>query len=273
MKSILYALLFSSILFGCQKNGNQKTYVPRNLTAQEDFNPYPKEDSSGLAIVKIASSDSSSKPANEVQDKFNVKYRDTTIQIQTNKADKNAVNDQFAFAEFLNSQKTTLLVQLADASGLTAPFYILTLKNGQLDVVGLYRASNGKEDKKFTKGLSRIGRSGYLINNDFFIATVMPKVYTLKRQNPDERIQGLHFVTSSDRNTLVFMQATGLYEVNYRTDESYSQPLTNAPKVVTELYPWIQNNFSWQKNEKGASFLKANKDDNRIIDIKDFKKS
>lgn len=273
MKPILYALLFSVVVTSCQKNGNEKAYVPRTLTSNESFNDYPKGTDSGLNIEKLDAEGDSSKEGSDPQQIFTVKFRDTLVQIQTNKADQKNLTAKFAVAEFLNTQKTSLLVQLADHSGLTAPFYLISLKDGQLDIVSLYRPSKGKDDKKFTKGLSRIGRSGFLLNNDFFITTVYPKVYLLKRQNEEERIQGLHFVTSTDRNTLVFMEDAALYEVNYRTGDAFTQPLSKAPKTPTELYPWIQNNFSWQKNDKGASFLKMNKDDNRIIDIKDFKKS
>jgi hypothetical protein len=272
---LLLLLLFPVLLWSCQKQEKTKTYTSRELAATEDFNQYqgPGE-AVALSIIKTDSTKNPGKDGGEQQDRFNVKFRDTTISIQNHISGKNAVTSQFTTAEFLNTQKTTILVQSADSSGLVAPFYLISLKNNKLDIVSLYRASNGKEDLKFTRGLSKVGRSGYLINNDFFITTVNAKVYTLKRQVPEERIQGLYFVTSSDRNTLVFMQAGALYEVHYPTGDSFTQPLpAKVPKEQSSVYSWIQNNFSWQKNAQGISFLKADKDDNRIVDIREFKKS
>lgn len=272
---LLLLLLFPVILSSCQKKEKTKTYVSRALAATEDFNQYqgPGE-AVALTIVKTDSTVNTSKDGSVPQDRFSIKFRDTTVSIQNHLSDKNPVASQFSVAEFLNTQKTTILVQGADSSGLVAPFYLISLKNNKLDIVSLYRASNGKEDQKFTRGLNKVGRSGYMINNDFFITTVNAKVYTLKRQIPEERIQGLYFVTSSDRNTLVFMGASALYEVHYPTGSVFTQPLpSKVPKEQGSVYAWIQNNFSWQKNAQGISFLKADKDDNRIVDIREFKKS
>lgn len=276
MKSkLLLLLLFPVTLWSCQKKEETKTYISRGLAAVEDFNQYQKPDeATALTIIKTDSTIKPGKTGDVPEDKFSIKFRDTTVNIQNHFSDKSPVTSQFSTAEFLNTQKTTILVQAADSSGLVAPFYLISLKNNKLDIVSLYRASNGKEDLKFTKGLSKVGRSGYLINNDFFITTVNAKVYTLTRQIPEERIQGLYFVTSSDRNTLVFMGASALYEVHYPTGESFTQPLpSKAPKDQGSVFAWIQNNFSWQKNAKGISFLRADKDDNRIVDMKEFKKS
>jgi len=270
MRSTIGAFLIAVVLFSCQNKETEKIYSPRSLTTQEDFNQFEKGDENALTIYKNAGENAGA-DSSEI---FGVKFRDTTVTIQTSASDKNAVTGKFALAEFLNSQKTSLLVQIADQSGLTAPFYLIAIKNGKLDVVSIYRPSSGKEDKRFTKGLSRIGRSGYLINNDFFISTVNVKVYPIKRQNPDERIQGLHFMNSTDKKTLVFLVSSSLYQVNYPTGEVYTQPLSSKmPKNATEVFTWIQKNYSWQTDAKGVSFLKENKDDNRIIDIREFKKS
>ncbi|HEY0175254.1 MAG TPA: hypothetical protein VGC08_02685 [Pedobacter sp.] len=275
MKSILSIFLLSVTLLSCQKKEEVKTYTSRSLNTTEDFNQYIKQEgTTGLTIVKTDSTPVTSKDGSVPEDRFIVKFRDTTVNIQNHLSDKSAVASQFSAAEFLNTQKTALLVQVADNSGLVAPFYLISLKGDKLDVVSLYRPSNGKDDRKFTKGLSKIGRSGYLINNDFFITTVNAKVYTLKRQSPEERIQGLHFVTSSDKNTLVFMESSALYEVHYPSGEAFTQPLPSTmPKDRGSLYSWIQNNFSWKKNAAGISFLKADKDDNSVVDISAFKKS
>jgi hypothetical protein len=273
MKLQVFAFLLSIVLLSCQKKETGKIYSPRSLTAQEDFNQFEKGNENALSIYKYANENANS-DGNIPGETFGVKFRDTTVSIQANASEKNSVTDQFSFAEFLNTQKTSLLVQLKDSSGLTAPFYLLSIKDGKLDIVSIYRPSSGKEDRRFTKGLSRIGRSGYLINNDFFISTVNVKVYPIKRQNPAERIQGLYFMNSKDKKTLVFLVSSSLYEVNYPTGEVYTQPLPpEMPKDPAEVFPWIQNNYSWQTDERGVSFLKENKDDNRIIDIKEFKRS
>ncbi|WP_158800007.1 hypothetical protein [Pedobacter sp. L105] len=262
MKSILYLFLFSAVLVSCQKE-KTKTYVPRALTTHENFN-VSQSAGDTLAILPENAADPKSL--------FEVKYKDTTVDIQTSLTDKNVIAKKFAFAEFVNTEKSTVLVQAADSSGLVAPFYLISLKDGKPDVVSIYRASNGAQDRRFTKGLKKVGRSGYEINNDFFIATVATKVYPIKRQKPDERIQGLYFINSPDKHTLVFLVSNSLYEVNYLTDESYTEVLSpKMPKAPGEIEKWIQSHYSWQANKSGSYFLKANADDNRIIDISQFK--
>lgn len=265
MKLKIYAILFSVVLLGCQKNDG-KVYVPRALSAAEDLNQSPKQ--STLTITKQVNEEDSKAKA-EI---FSVKFGDTTVKIQTNKSDVNSATSRFAFAQFINTQKSSLLVQLADASGLTAPFYLLTLNNGQLEVISLYRASNGKQDSRFTKGLTKVGLSGYLINNDYYVTPVYAKVYEIKRQTPEERIQGLYFLNSPDKKTVVFLVASSFYEVHYPTGETFTQMLSSkAPAEPGALYQWIQDNYSWQKNGKGISFLKANIEDNRVRNFSEFK--
>ncbi|CAM3949041.1 hypothetical protein SAMN06265348_10489 [Pedobacter westerhofensis] len=272
MKLRLLTLLFAVALYSCTQKEQGKIYSPRSLTEKENFNQFQKGTEQPLTIYKYAEQEG--KAQGGEHDRFGVKFRDTTVRIQLDPQDKDAVADHFALAEFLNTQKTSLLVQIADHSGLTAPFYLISVKDGKLEVVSIYRPSSGGDDQRFTRGLSRVGRSGYLINNDFFITTVDAKVYAIKRQNPDERIQGLYFINSTDKKTLVFLLSSSLYQVNYPTGEVYTQPLpAGMPKAAAQVFPWVQNNFSWQTDSRGISFLKKNKDDNRIIDIKDFKKS
>lgn len=272
MKLYTSVLLLALAFSGCKHQEEGKIYSPRSLKEKENFNEFQKGAENALAIYSYTDKESSAENADK--EIFGVKFRDTTVRIQVAASDKEAVSDHFALAEFLNTQKTAVLVQIADQSGLVAPFYLILLKDGGLDVVSVYRPSSGKGDQRFTKGLSRIGRSGYLINNDFFITTVDAKVYPLKRQNPEERIQGIHLLNSADKKTLVFLVSSSLYQVHYPTGEVYTQELSaDLPKTPEQVFPWIQNNFSWQTNAKGISFLKKNKDDDRIIDIREFKKS
>jgi hypothetical protein len=266
MKLPIYVILISFILMGCQKNDG-KIYLPRELSAQEDLNQGVK--TTALSITKLVDEEGDNQSKGEV---FGVKFGDTTVQIQTNKADLKSATGQFGFAQFINTQKSSLLVQVADASGLTAPFYLLTLNNGKLDVISLYRPSNGKEDSRFTKGLTKIGLSGYLINNDYYVTPLSAKVYLIKRQTPNERIQGLYFINSPDKKTVVFLVGSSFYEVHYPSGETFTQLLAaTAPSEPEELYKWIQENYSWQQHGKGISFLKANIEDNRVRNFSEFK--
>lgn len=266
MKLPIYVILFSLVLLGCQKNDG-KVYLPRELTTDEDLNQSVK--TAALSITRLVDEEADNKAKLEV---FSVKFGDTTVKVQTNKADVKSATGHFAYAQFINTQKSSLLVQVADASGLTAPFYLLTLNKGQLDVISLYRASNGKADSRFTKGLTKVGLSGYLINNDYYVTPVSAKVYPIKRQTPEERIQGLYFINSPDKKTVVFLVGSSFYEVHYPSGETFTQLLAaTAPAEPEALYKWIQDNYSWQKNDKGISFLKANIEDNRVRNFSEFK--
>ncbi|WP_432714579.1 hypothetical protein [Pedobacter sp.] len=250
----------------CKDAPLEKVYVPRTLLAKEDFNHYAKNGEKPFNIVKITEGDASK--LSEKGEVFSLKYRDTTVKILLNEADPKSAVDKFALAQFVNTQQTTLLVQVADGSGLVAPFFLVSLKDKKLDVVKLYRPSSGKHDKGYTIGMTRVGGTGWLINNDFFITTVNAKVYMLKRQNPEERIQGEFFIKSPDKQTFVFLMADGLYEVHYPSDENLTVPFSSsAPATKSRLFPWVQANFSWQKTKKGLVFLQENKDDNRIVDM------
>lgn len=271
MKARFYAVLFIAGLFGCQQGQMEKVYHPRALTANDDFNTYPKQNDVPFTVLKPVVNEEQ-KTGSVKPELFSVKFRDTIVSIQINEADKNAVVDKFTLAQFVNTQKTCLLVQIADQSGLVAPFYLLTLKNDQIEVISLYRPSTGKQDREMTKGMIRVSSTGYLINNDFFVTNVNAKVYPIKRQNQKERIQGEFFLKSADKHTLVFLLSDSFYEVHYPTGETFTQPFTaGVPTNKGRLYSWVQSNFSWQKNGKGISFLKANMDNDRIIDISEFK--
>jgi len=272
MKSIFYVLLLSIVASGCQqKKDNEKTLVAREVTAAENFNQFSADKKNILSIFQNKDSEVKKRADRLPNAAYHVKLADTAISIQMNADDKNSVVNTFSFAEFLNTQKTCLLVQVADNSGLVAPFYVISLKDGQLEAVALYKASKGKEDKKFTKGLDMIGRSAYLINNDYVLTGVNSKIYAVKRQNPDERIQGKFFINSPDKETLIFMVGSSLYEVHYPTGKVYTLALpAKIPAENVDLFKWIQDNYSWQRDESGISYLKKNIDDNRIINIEDF---
>jgi hypothetical protein len=268
MKHILYTLGLSILLFSCQqKQETAITYTPRVLTATEKFNEYKEGADSVFTVYKNNSKDQAE--AISGTEEFGIKFRDTIVRIQVSKADSSAVTDKFAYAQFINTQKTSLLVQIADHSGSKAPFYLIALKNGKLDVVSLYRPSTGKQDSKFTNGLVKIGRGGYLINNDFFITNVNAQAYLIKRQNSEERIQGEFIVNSPDKSTLIFLMANSLYEVHYPSDEVFIQPFSKPAPQSADVSEWVKDNFSWEKNKKGITFLKFS-DGDRIVDIKEF---
>lgn len=267
MKNIFYALVLTTLLFSCQQSQDKSsTYTPRTLTADEKFNGYTEGADSVFTLVA-----KKNQPANsEVNEGFNIKFKDTLVKIQINKADPNSATDKFSFAQFINTQKTTMLVQIADNSGLAAPCFLLALKDGKLDVVSLYRPSTGKQDSKYTIGLNKLGRAGYIVNNDFFITNVNAQVYLIKRQNPEERIQGQFILNSPDKSTLVFLTPKSLYQVHHSSNESLNEPFKGtAPESAADISTWVRNNFIWQTNKKGIAFLKFS-DSDRIVDIKEF---
>jgi hypothetical protein len=260
MKTSFCALLLIVVLFGCQKATNEKVFVPRTIIAGEDFNTYAKDNETPFTVLTTATDN---------KETFTIKYRDSLVKIQPNAQDQSNVVGKFSLAQFVNTQKTCLLVQLADSTGLIAPFYLITLKNNQPEVVHLYRPSKGKLDKEITKGMTRVGSTGYLINNDYFITNVNAKVYTIKRQNPEERIQGDFLIKSADKQTFVFLLADAFYQVHYPSNETFTLPISVAvPSSNASLYAWVQANYSWQKNNKGISFLKENKDNNHVVDMR-----
>lgn len=267
MKNILYALVLSTLLFSCQQNQDKTaTYTPRVLTAYEKFNGYTEGTDSVFTLVAKKSDGTTS----EIQEAFNIKFKDTLVKIQINKADPNSATDMFSFAQFINTQKTTMLVQIADNSGLAAPCFILAVKDGKLEVVSLYRPSTGKQDSKYTTGLNKLGRAGYVVNNDFFVTNVNANVYLIKRQNPEERIQGQFILNSPDKSTLVFLTPNSLYQVHYSSDDIFNEPFKgSAPESAADISTWVRDNFIWQKSKKGIDFLKFS-DSDRIVDIKEF---
>ena len=265
MKLRLFTLLIISILYACKKGPLEQSYVPRQLNANEDFNNYPKQPSDVLTIIAAA-------PTGQGGEAFQVKYKDTLIKIQPDEKDKAFLKDRFGMVEVINTQKTAALVQLEGSLNAQAPFFLITLKDGKVDVVSLYRASNGAGDQNFTKGMTRIGKSAFLINNDFVVTPVNAKVYLIPRQHEEERLQGHHFMNSKDKKTLVFLLKDALYQVHYPTGTVYSVPAPkNIREKISDAYKWIQKNYIWVKNGKGIEFLKY-VDDDAIVDISSFKK-
>jgi len=268
MKNVLYALTLSVLLFACkQKEEPSATYVPRVITANERFNEFYEGKDSVFRIYAVEQYKGNS---TEAKEKLYVKYKDTIVRIQVNKTDSSSATDKLAFAQFINTQKTALLVQIEDDSELPAPFYIIALKNNKPEVVSLYRPSTGKMDLRYTTGLNKIGRGGYLINNDFFVKNVNAQVYLIKRQNPEERIQGEFVLNSPDKSTLVFLTPKSFYQVHYPSDEVVNESLSRpASQSDADIADWIKNNFDWKKNKKGITFLRY-ADSDRIVDIKEF---
>ena len=269
MKFKFFALSIIICFCACKNNPKEQSFVPRALTGNEDFNHYPERPEDIFKVI-LASPGEQSDP--KAKESFQVKYNDTLIRIQPDEKDKSFLKDRFSLAEAVNTQKTAVLVQLEGSLKTEAPFFLLSAKSGKVDVVSLYRASNGAEDEAFTNGMIRIGKSGYLINNDVVVTTVNARVYQIPRQQENERIQGKFFMHSKDKKTLVFLTRDSFYQVHYPTGSVYSASLPKkAPKDIANIYKWIHNNYSWKKNGKGIEFLQY-VDDNVIVDISEFKK-
>lgn len=255
MKNYLFAVLLALTFTSCKQAALEKIITPRNLTADEDFNGIPKSKSEVLAIIDP---DSSGKEAGK---RVAIQFRDTTIAIEIGKKPK---LDKFADARFINSQKTAVLVQTT----IEPLYYVISIANGKVEVVDLNRASGSNGERQFLPGLEELTRTSFVINNDYFITAVNGKVYPIKRQNPDDRIQGQFVAYSRDKNTLVFLTDKALYQVSYKTDETFTQPIA---RKLDNVYNEIQQNYTWFTNDRGTSFLKKNADDNRIVDISEFK--
>ncbi|MCX2575544.1 hypothetical protein [Pedobacter sandarakinus] len=265
MKKITFlAFLFCTALVACKPGVEEKTYEARQYTS-EDFNEPPKSKLSVLTIEDVISKD----PEEEEESGMMIKYRDTTIAIADG---KRPVAKIFKDARFINTQKTAALVQVEDGVGLVSPFYIISLKDGVVGITSLNKPSNGKNDKKYTKGIEDISISNIILNNDFAIALVNGKVYPIKRENERERIQGDFLFNSMDKRTLVFATANSLYQVDYKSGETQVLPLPESIAKSDFVGDEIRARYSWGVNEKGTSFLKKNPDENRIVDISEFKK-
>ncbi|RAJ25372.1 hypothetical protein [Pedobacter cryoconitis] len=264
MKLSLVAIALIILSAGCsQQDQKVKNYTPRTLTKNEVFNDFPTNASDSISVL----SNNQGK-----LETFSAKFRDSTVHIQAGAADQNKDATKFVSAQFINQQKTALLVQIADSSGMIPRPFLIAVKDGVLEVISLYRPSKGKEDLKFSKGVKKIGATGYLVNNDFFITNVTAKVYLVKRQNDEERIQGDVLLLSPDKQTIVFTAKNVLYQVNYRTDDVVSEPIVaGSPKGDEAAFNnWITTNYAFTKNKRGNTFLKYH-DDNRIVDMKEFK--
>lgn len=262
MKTIAFALLLSISLFACKQSKLENTYVPKAYT-NEDFNEFPKVKNETLNILTVEPS----KP--EDRETYTIQFKDTAVAI---KDEPKPLANQFKEARFINTQKTAALVQVEDGSGLVAPFYVVALRDGKVSVTSLYKASNGKNDRKYTKGIEEMSLSNIIVNNDFAIALVNGKIYPIKRQTEAERIQGDFLFNSSDKQTLVFATENALYQVNYRTGETATLKLPAKIVQSGNIANEVRKGYSWTTNANGASFLKQNPDDDRIVDISEFKK-
>lgn len=262
---MLYMLLLSATVLGCSRNEKSQVYVARKLNPQEDLNTRHREGDPKFSIFNFVSEGGPKKG-----DLLGIRYGDTLIRIQADAQDKNLIHDHFGYAQFVNTDKTCILVQLANGKGLIGPVYIIALKNGKPEVINPYLPSSGKEDRKFTRGVSSAGKSAYLINNDYLLSAVNAKLYPVKRQRPEERIQGYLFLRSSDNETLVFLVKGSFYQVHYPSGETYTQPITGTISQDDEkgLYNWIQHNYIWVRNEKNISFLMPAPTDNSIKDMR-----
>ncbi len=269
MRNLIYVFAVAILFVSC-KGKNESVYVPRVLNDTERFNTYQEGDA--LFIVKYGT-DERLKEDKNAEGEFSVKFRDTLITIQTNPSDKAAVANKFSFAQYVNTQKTAILVQIADKSGLAAPCFIINLNENKIDVVSLYRASSGPHDKEFTKGMVKVAKSGYLINNDFFITNVNAKAYMIKREKPEERIQGDFFILSHDKQTLVFLTKTSLYQVHYATNEVLNETLPQQSGTTSEQVAlFIQNNYKWVTANNIAFLKKINRGGtDKVVDISTFK--
>jgi len=262
MKTTAIAILLSISLFACKQGKLETTYVSKAYN-NEDFNEFPKVKNETLNIVNVEPATPGGKES------FTVQFKDTTIAIQDN---PKPLANQFKQARFINTQKTAALVQVEDGSGLVSPFYVVALKDGKVSVTSLYKASEGKSDRKYTKGIEEMSLSNIIVNNDFAIALVNGKIYPIKRQSENERIQGDFLFNSSDKQTLVFLTGSSLYQVNYRTGETATLKLPASVMQSGNVANEIRKGYRWATNAKGASFLKQNPDDDRIVDISEFKK-
>ncbi len=262
MKITVLAIFLSVSLFACKPGKLETVYTPKAY-ANDDFNEFPKVQNQTLNIVTIAPE------TPEGQESYAITFKDTTVAVQDN---PKPLANKFKEARFINTQKTAALVQVEDGTGLVSPFYVVSLTDGKVNVTSLNRESKGKNDKEYTKGIEEMSLSNIIVNNDFAIALVNGKIYPIKRQNEDERIQGDFLFNSSDKKTLVFVTGSSLYQVNYRTGETNNLALPAKVAQSSNVADEVRKGYSWATNAKGTSFLKPNPDEDRIVDISEFKK-
>jgi len=256
MKKLLYLLTIALIVSCAADETFEKVYIPHVINPGETFNEYPSEKDS--AITFNIHHEKTGKPLGANPNIwYDVMFGDTLVKIQTDKANPNKTNGKFIRGKFMNTQKTSLLVQIADDFGLRAKFYLISLKNHDLSIAELRRQTTQEGDLNYI-GLIHLGSEGYLINNDFLINPVNSKVYFLKRENPEERIQGQYLLKSPDKGTLVFMRPYSLYQVNYQNDEAMTVPFGIDPGQPG-LYMYIQENYVWKTKKPGLSFLLEDK--------------
>ncbi|RYG25968.1 MAG: hypothetical protein EOO01_42345 [Chitinophagaceae bacterium] len=69
---------------------------------------------------------------------------------------------------------------------------------------------------------------------------------------------------------MVFLEQNNLYQVNYVTGQTFTQPLAADARKAADIFVFIQQNYMWDKEKNGVQFLKAINGD-RIVDIREFK--
>lgn len=268
MKNLIFAFVASLMLISCSKK--EVVYTPRVLTETELFNSSQEGDA--LHINKYGTDERVKEENKDDEGEFSVKFRDTLVTIQTNPADKASATDKFSYAQYINTQKTSILVQVADSTITPAPVYIINFNEDKVEVISLERPSKGANDKEYAQGITKVAKTGYLVNNDFFVTNVNAKAYVLKREKPEERIQGKYFNLSRDKQTVVFLTADALYQVHYTTDESVTVPLgVDASMSREQVEAYIASNYTWVF-DKGIAFLKKKgaKSNDKVVDISSF---
>ena len=261
LRTLSFICVTCGMLLSCGKTEKTQIYVPEIIKPKQNFNDsYSEKDS----ILRFTRHDEAGGKALGENPKtwYGVTFGDTVVKIQTVKSSPASARHKFLRGKFMNTQKTTLLVQVADTFGLQAKFYIIALKDHRLQVTELVRPA--RYENKNTIGLAYVGRDGLLINNDFFMTFVNAKLYFLKRQYDDERIEGQFFMKSDDKQTLVFLQPAALYQVNYSANQSTTTPLSVDPRKPG-LHLYIQENFVWKADSFGVSFLKQDKNELAVV--------
>ncbi len=256
MRKIIYLFILSLLLLRCTEKEIEKTYPTRMISQGETFNDYPSEKDSTITFNPKTEKKGNQFGANP-KAWYQIKFGDTIVRIQTDKNNPSITNGKFIRGKFMNTQKTCLLAQIADSSGLKAKFYLIALKNHQLSITALTRPSESPGSIKYM-GLIDLGSQGFLINNEFLLGFVNAKVYFLKRQNSDEPIQGQYAMSSSDKSTLVFLQPSSLYQVNYPTEESLTLPLKVDARQAG-IFMYIYEHYVWKTKRPGIMFLMEDK--------------
>jgi hypothetical protein len=260
MKNLFSAILLSTVLFSCSTDVLERKLTPRDLKVNEEFNEIPNNKANVFSFVESRSNSKTGK------NEYFINYKDTLVSVELG---EKQLLQRFVKPEFLNSQKTAVIVQASDSAGLASPFYILAANKGKLEAILLDRPF---KNKRKNTGLEKISRANFIINNDYLVTSINGKVYPIKRQIEDEPIKGKIFMLSKDGTTLVFLTNNSFYQYNYKTGESFNLPIpASLVNNKESIFGIVQRDYTWADNKNGTPFLKERFDDNRIVDIKEFK--